>query len=116
MIHLFCGSSDAQKHSEDFADFYCDRYSAERVGICCSSAYRLLNSLHGSRFREFSMSHLFLTKELDGYAVTFLRFDGPERFIVQVNGVERTISRDVWMALPERPLTEHDKPGLSARS
>jgi hypothetical protein len=50
------------------------------------------------------MSHLFLTKELDGYAVTFLRFAGPERFIVQVNGVERTISRDDWAALPVRSL------------
>jgi hypothetical protein len=50
------------------------------------------------------MSHLFLTKELDGYAVTFLRFAGPENFIVQVNGVERTVSRDEWAALPVRPL------------
>jgi hypothetical protein len=47
------------------------------------------------------MSHLFLIKELDGYAATFLRFDGPERFVVQVNGVERTISRDAWRALPK---------------
>jgi hypothetical protein len=52
---------------------------------------------------------LFLTKELDGYAVTFVRFDGPERFIVQVNGVERTISRDEWRALPERQLAERDR-------
>jgi hypothetical protein len=50
------------------------------------------------------MSHLFLTKELDGYPVTFLRFAGPEKFVVQVNGVERTISRDDWDALPVRPL------------
>jgi hypothetical protein len=39
MIQLFRGSSDAQKHSEDFADFYCGWYSAERVGVCCSAAY-----------------------------------------------------------------------------
>jgi hypothetical protein len=61
------------------------------------------------------MSHLFLIKELDGYAVTFLRFAGPERFIVQVNGVERTISREDWAALPVRPLPEHDKTGLMPR-
>jgi hypothetical protein len=36
--------------------------------------------------------------------VTFLRFAGPEKFVVQVNGVERTISRDDWDALPVRPL------------
>jgi hypothetical protein len=56
------------------------------------------------------MSHLFLIKELDGYAATFLRFDGPDRFVVQVNGVERKISRDEWQALPERQLAKHDRP------
>jgi hypothetical protein len=63
------------------------------------------------------MSHLFLTKELDGYAVTFLRFAGPERFIVQVNGVERTISRDDWAALPVRSLRAGtDQPSSLSRS
>ena len=55
------------------------------------------------------MSHLFLTKELDGYAVTFVRFAGPDSFIVEVNGVERTISREAWLALPKRQLAEHDR-------
>jgi hypothetical protein len=48
------------------------------------------------------MSHLSLIKDLDGRAVTFLRFEGPDRFVVQVDGVERTISRDTWRDLPER--------------
>jgi hypothetical protein len=52
------------------------------------------------------MSHLFLIKELEGYAATFLRFDGPDRFIIQVHGAERTISRDAWRALPERAPTQ----------
>jgi len=56
------------------------------------------------------MSHLFMIKELDGYAATFLRFDGPDKFIIEVNGVERTISRDAWRALPERAPAEHDRP------
>ena len=77
------------------------------LGIWFSFAYRFLN---GHRVREVSMSHhLMLTKELDGYAATFVRFDGPERFIVQVNGVERTISRDERTALPERPTSERDR-------
>ena len=54
------------------------------------------------------MSHLFLIKELDGYAATFLRFEGPDKFVIEVNGVERTISRDDWRALPERaPAATH---------
>jgi hypothetical protein len=48
------------------------------------------------------MSHLFQTKELDGSPVKFLRFDGPERFIVQVNGVEQSMSRQQWTSLPEQ--------------
>jgi hypothetical protein len=47
------------------------------------------------------MSHLVLTKELNGYPVTFLRFQGPDRFIVQVNGVERSMTREQWTALPQ---------------
>jgi len=54
------------------------------------------------------MSHLFLTKELDGYPASFIRFAGPEHFIVQVNGVERTISRNEWRSLPERLTSQPD--------
>jgi hypothetical protein len=53
------------------------------------------------------VSQLFLAKELDGAVATFLRFDG-EEFIVQVNGVERSIPRDVWQTLPERRI-DHDR-------
>jgi hypothetical protein len=53
------------------------------------------------------VSQLFLAKELNGEVATFLRFDG-ETFIVQVNGVERSIPRDVWRELPERRI-DHDR-------
>jgi hypothetical protein len=47
------------------------------------------------------VSQLFLAKELDGDAATFLRSIG-EAFIVEVNGVERAISREARLSLPER--------------
>jgi hypothetical protein len=55
------------------------------------------------------MSHLFLTKELDGHPVTFTRFEGPERFIVQVAGVERSMTREQWRFLPERTSNQEDR-------
>jgi hypothetical protein len=48
------------------------------------------------------MSHLFLIKEYEGKAAKFLRFAGPDEFIIEVNGVEQRISRAEWLSLPER--------------
>jgi hypothetical protein len=45
------------------------------------------------------MSHLLLAKQLDGYAATFVRFAGSENFVIEVNGAERTVSREFWHSL-----------------
>jgi hypothetical protein len=39
------------------------------------------------------MSHLFLAKQLDGYAATFVRFTGEDE--------ERTVTREFWCSLAE---------------
>jgi hypothetical protein len=52
---------------------------------------------------------LFLAKDLNGRPATFVRFEGPDRFIIEVDGAERTISRDEWRSLPERSPTEQDR-------
>jgi hypothetical protein len=46
------------------------------------------------------MSDLFLTKQLDGYAATFARFEGPDKFVIEVSGEYRTVTREFWQALP----------------
>jgi hypothetical protein len=46
------------------------------------------------------MSDLFLTKQLDGYAATFARFEGPDRFVVEVNGEYWSVTREFWRTLP----------------
>jgi hypothetical protein len=48
------------------------------------------------------MSDLFVIKQLDGYPATFLRFAGPELFVIEINGAERTVSREFWQSLPKR--------------
>jgi hypothetical protein len=48
------------------------------------------------------MSDLFVTKQLDGYAATFLRFAGPDNIVIEVNGADRTVSREFWRDLPLR--------------
>jgi hypothetical protein len=53
------------------------------------------------------MSDLFLTKQLDGYAATFARFDGPETFVIEVNGEYRTVTREFWRSLPIYQNQEH---------
>jgi hypothetical protein len=58
------------------------------------------------------MSELFSTKQLDGYAAKFTRFAGPENLIIEVNGAERKVSREVWHTLPdfdERKVHEPSK-------
>lgn len=61
------------------------------------------------------MSHLFLTKLLDGKSTRFLRFGGADSFVVEVNGAERTISREVWEALPSIPSNDEDRVGNDRR-
>ena len=57
------------------------------------------------------MSDLFVTKQLDGNSATFLRFAGPDNFVIEVNGGERTVSREFWRLLPpsRRKLAEPSK-------
>ncbi|MEH2561928.1 hypothetical protein [Bradyrhizobium sp. AZCC 2289] len=52
------------------------------------------------------MSHLFLAKQLDGYAATFVRFTGANNFVVEVNGKERTVTREFWCSLSEMKADE----------
>jgi hypothetical protein len=54
------------------------------------------------------MSDLFLTKQLDGYAATFARFDGPDTFVVEVNGEYRTVTREFWRSLPIYQNQQHE--------
>jgi hypothetical protein len=56
------------------------------------------------------MSHLFLAKILNGHPANFVRFEGPDSFIVEVNGVEQAISRDHWGRLPESRENDQDWP------
>jgi hypothetical protein len=67
----------------------------------------------GFVFHEFAhkvermpMSDLFVTKQLDGHAATFLRFAGPDNFVIEVNGAERIVSREFWRALPYRDASQ----------
>ena len=49
---------------------------------------------------------VFSAKELDGDVAMFLRFDG-DKFIVDVNGEERTVAREIWLKLPDSPRMTH---------
>jgi hypothetical protein len=46
------------------------------------------------------MSYLFVIKQLDGYNAKFVRFAGPDNFVIEVNGVERTVTREFWSGVP----------------
>jgi hypothetical protein len=46
------------------------------------------------------MSDLFATKQVDGYPAKFIRFAGPEVFIIEVNGAERIVTREFWRGIP----------------
>jgi hypothetical protein len=48
------------------------------------------------------MSDLFAIKQVDGYKAIFIRFAGPDNFVIEVNGAERTVTREFWRALPVR--------------
>jgi hypothetical protein len=42
--------------------------------------------------------------------VTFLRFDGPDKYVVDIEGDERTITRDEWRRLqPHQPRVAEDE-------
>jgi hypothetical protein len=46
------------------------------------------------------VSDIAQVKTLDGRPATFLRFDGPDKYIVDIDGEGRTITRDEWRRLP----------------
>jgi hypothetical protein len=48
------------------------------------------------------VSDIAQVKTLDGRPVTFLRFDGPDKYVVDINGEGLTITRDEWRRLPLR--------------
>jgi hypothetical protein len=52
------------------------------------------------------MSDLYTTKRVDGYPAKFIRFAGPENFVIEVNGAERIVTRDVWGKLPQVDASE----------
>jgi hypothetical protein len=52
---------------------------------------------------------LFLAKDLNGRPASFVRFEGSDDFIVQVDGIERAISRDHWRSLQDLLPTEQDR-------
>jgi hypothetical protein len=56
------------------------------------------------------MSDLFVTKQLDGHAAMFLRFAGRDNFVIEINGAERTVSRELWRALPHRDVSKVEEP------
>jgi hypothetical protein len=60
--------------------------------------------------RENSMSDLFVTKQVDGYPANFIRFAGPENFVIEVNGAERTVTREFWRDLPHRDAAKVEEP------
>ena len=46
------------------------------------------------------MPDLIVPKQMDGYVAKFLRFAGPEKLVIEVDGAERTVTREYWRALP----------------
>ena len=48
------------------------------------------------------MSDLFATKRMEGFSAKFVRFAGPDNFVIEVNGTERTVTRKFWQTLPDR--------------
>jgi hypothetical protein len=46
------------------------------------------------------VSDIAQVKTLDGRLVTFLRFDGPDKYVVDIDGEGHTITRDEWQRLP----------------
>jgi hypothetical protein len=61
---------------------------------------------------EIEMSDLVVTKQLDRSPAAFLRFAGPDEYVIEVDGSERTIARDFWRALPHSTIKGHNSPDV----
>jgi len=46
------------------------------------------------------MSDFVVPKQVDGYVAKFLRFAGPDSVVIEVDGAERTVTRECWRGLP----------------
>ncbi len=46
------------------------------------------------------MSEIAQIRNLDGHPAAFVRFDGPDKFVVAVDGELRTVTRAYWVSLP----------------
>jgi hypothetical protein len=46
------------------------------------------------------VSDIAQVKTLDGRPTTFLRFDGSDKYVVDIDGEGHTITRDEWRRLP----------------
>lgn len=49
---------------------------------------------------EVQVPDVFLAKLLDGRPAIFLRSYGADKFVVEVDGKERAVSRILWQSLP----------------
>ena len=56
------------------------------------------------------MSDLGVTKHMDGSAAKFLRFAGPDNLIIEVNGTERTVTREFWRSIPNLDPSKVEEP------
>jgi hypothetical protein len=62
------------------------------------------------------MSYLFVIKQLDGYTAKFIRFAGPENFVIEVNGVERIVTREFWRGIPNLDPSKVEEPSKETLS
>ena len=46
------------------------------------------------------MSEIAQIKNVDGHPAAFVRFQGPDEFVVAVDGELWTVTRAYWMSLP----------------
>jgi hypothetical protein len=56
------------------------------------------------------VSDIAQLKMLDGRPATFLRFNGPDRYVVLIDGEERTITRAEWRGLVPHPSCSDANP------
>jgi hypothetical protein len=54
------------------------------------------------------MSDLVVMKRVEGNSARFLRFAGPDKLVIEVNGVERIVTREFWDAIPNL-INKQDK-------
>jgi hypothetical protein len=55
-----------------------------------------------------AMSDFCTIKRLDGCPAIFLRFYGPDYFVIEVDRVERIVSKAIWANLPPLDATFPD--------